>query len=130
MVRGKFLFTDRSEFIHFIISLEILKKWNNELIKIVTPRSVANWNFDPNQAGPLLNEPQTARPDSPHQESSSGFSAPQGPPKKKKKKQLGHEEVLREYDGPARSAECIKKSIEFFSSCENLVWKNLDSQFF
>ena len=108
---------------------------NNELVKIHTPKSVLNWNPDPNQHA---DPGSTIRPGSPvgtgspvRPGSLAGksppivreFPAPTEPPSKKKK-QLSHEEVLREYSGPGRSAECVKKSIEFFSTCENLVWKS------
>ena len=113
------------------------------MVKVQTKRSILNWNSDPSQGvenveplPPGTNQQdESGGPSSPVQpnspvrspslaqkspEISRTFSAPSAP-LPKKKKQLSHTEVLKEYDGPGRSDECIKKSIEFFSTCDNLV---------
>ena len=38
---------------------------------------------------------------------------------KKQKIQKSHFERFKPFDGPRRSEECIKRSIAFFSTCEN-----------
>ena len=38
---------------------------------------------------------------------------------KKQKLQKSHFERFKPFDGPTRSEECIKRSIAFFSTCEN-----------
>ena len=113
------------------------------MVKNPTPQSVLNWEPDPNQqvesveSSGVVPADQTDVTSSPAQPgppspipSDSGSPAQPGPstvfsvpsaPKKKKKKQLSHEEILREYDGPARTDECIKKSIDYFSTCTNLI---------
>ena len=84
-----------------------------------------NWSCDSGENSEPIRPPLLEEQATPTTQTTTTASSSATIPKRNKANQLAHAERLRKYEGPERTEECRKNSIEFFSKCENLVWIDL-----